>query len=88
MQLRTRIAFFWFLIDVLASTPRVLDDDALLPRVHAQGIKQSVLSVVVTKITRSQVIGICACCNYHESVDLGEKLVTVCFELLDMAHYI
>ena len=39
----------------------------LLPRAHAQGVKQSVLSVVVvTKIARSWVLGICACCNYHE----------------------
>ena len=63
-----------------------------LPRAHAQGVKQSVLSVVcllsvvVTKIARSRVLGICACCNYHELVDIGEKLASVRFELLNTAH--
>ena len=42
-------------------------------------------SVVTTKIARSRVLGICACCNYNESVDIGEKLVSVCFELLNVA---
>ena len=37
-------------------------------------------SVVVMKIARSQVLGICACCNYHELVDIGEKLVSVRIE--------
>ena len=40
-----------------------------LPCAHAQGVKQS-LSVVATIIARSQVLGICACCNYHELVDI------------------
>ena len=57
------------------------------PRAHAQGVKQSVLSVIViTKIARSRVLGICACCNYHELVDIGKKLASVGFELLNMAH--
>ena len=52
----------------------------LLPCAHAQGVKQSVLSVrrlssVITKIARSWVLGICVCCNYHRLVDVGEKLV-------------
>ena len=61
----------------------------LLPRTYAQGIKQSVCpSVVVivvvigTKIARSRVLGICACCNYNQSVDNGENLVCMPFELL------
>ena len=59
----------------------------LLPRTHAQGVKQLVLSVVVVmKIGRSRVLGICACCNYHKLVDIGEKLVSVCFRSLNMAH--
>ena len=61
----------------------------LLPQTHAQGVKQSVcLSVIVvgTKIARSQVLGICACCKHNELVDICEKLVSVCFKLLDMAH--
>ena len=45
-----------------------------------------VIAVVVTKITRSGVLSICSCCNYHELVDIGEKLVSVHFELLNMAH--
>ena len=40
----------------------------------------------ITKIARSLVLGICVCYNYHELVDVGEKLVSVCFELLNMAH--
>ena len=45
-----------------------------------------VVVVVITKIARSRVLGICVCCNYHELVDIGEKLVSVRFELLNMAH--
>ena len=63
----------------------------LLPRAHAQGVKQSVcMSIVVvvvvvfvgTKIARSRVLGICARCKHHQSVDIGEKLVYMRFELL------
>ena len=53
---------------------------ALLPRAHAQGVKQSVcLSVVVvvvvigTKIARSRVLGVCACCKHNQSVDIDEN---------------
>ena len=58
---------------------------------HAQGVKQSVcpsviVIVVGTKIARSQALGICVCCKYNKSVDICEKLVSVCFKLLDMAH--
>ena len=42
--------------------------------------------VVVTKIARSQVLHICVCCNYHELVDIVEKLVSMRFKLLNMAH--
>ena len=45
-----------------------------------------VVVVVVTKIARSRVLGICSCCNYHKLVDIGEKLVSVRFESLNMAH--
>ena len=58
----------------------------LLPRMHTQGVKQSVLSVIIMKIARSQVLGIFACCNYYELVDIVEKLVSLCFELLNLAH--
>ena len=61
----------------------------LLPSVHAQGVKQSILSVLsvaVTKIARSRVVGICACYNHHQFVDIGEKLVSLCFELVNVAH--
>ena len=58
-----------------------------LPRAHTQGVKQSVLSVVVImKIARSGVLSICSYCNYHELADIGEKLVSVRFELLNKAH--
>ena len=43
-------------------------------------------SVVVTKIARSRIRRIYTCCNYHELVDIGEKLASVCFKLLNMAH--
>ena len=36
----------------------------LLPHAHAQGVKQSI--VVVTKIARSGILSIYACCNYYE----------------------
>ena len=43
--------------------------------------------VVATQIARSRVLGICACCNYNKSVDIGEKLVSARFKLLNMAHW-
>ena len=46
----------------------------------------SVVVIIIIKIARSRVLGICACCNYHELVDIGEKLVSEHFELLNMAH--
>ena len=65
----------------------------LLPRAHAQGVKQSVcMSVVVvvvvvgTKIARSRVLGVCACCKHNQSIDIGEKLVYTRFELLKKAY--
>ena len=65
-----------------------------LPRAHAQGVKQSVcMSVVVvvvvvvgTKIARSRVLGVCACCKHNQSIDIGEKLVYTRFELLKKAY--
>ena len=35
-----------------------------------------------TKIARSRVLGICMCCKHNHLVDIGEKLVCMCFELL------
>ena len=67
----------------------------MLPRAHAQGVKQSVcMSVVVvvvvvvvgTKIARSRVLGVCACCKHNQSIDIGEKLVYTRFELLKKAY--
>ena len=65
----------------------VTGTDRLLPRTHAQGVKQSVCpSVVVvvvivigTKIARSRVLGVCVCCKHNQSVDIGEKLVCTRF---------
>ena len=45
-----------------------------------------VVVVVNMKITKSQDLGICACCKHNKSVDICEKLVSVHFELLNMAH--
>ena len=66
----------------------------MLPRAHAQGVKQSVcpsvivvvVVVVGTKIARSQVLGVCAYCKHNQSVDIGEKLVYAGFELLKRAY--
>ena len=58
----------------------------LLPRTHAQGVKQSVLSVVGTKIARSRDLGISATRNHNESVEIGEKLASVCFNYFGTAH--
>ena len=41
------------------------------------------MSSVATKIIRSRVLGICAWCNYYELVDIGEKLVSVRFEIAE-----
>ena len=61
----------------------------LLPRAHAQGVKQSSVVVVVvvvgTKIARSHVLDIYACCKHNQSVDIGAKLVCTRFELLKKA---
>ena len=60
----------------------------ILPCVHAQGVKKSIcLSVIIvvvsTKIARSRVLGICACCKHIQSVDISEKPR---FKLLKMAY--
>ena len=54
----------------------------ILPHTHAQGVQQLFcMSVVVTvividtKIARSRVLDICACCKYNQSLNIGEKLV-------------
>ena len=61
-----------------------------LPCVHAQGVKQSVcpsiVVVVGTKIARSRVLGVCACCKHNQLVDIGEKLVCTLFELPKKAY--
>ena len=60
----------------------------LLPRAHAQGVKQSSVVVVVvgTKIARSRVLGVYACCKHNQSIDIGEKLVCTGFEFLKKAY--
>ena len=61
----------------------------LLPRGHAQGVKQSVCpSVVVVgiKIAISCLLGICMCYKHNQSVDIGEKLVYTRFKLLKKAY--
>ena len=84
------------------NVPRVLcPRDIWLPHTHVQGVKQSVypsvvvvvIVVVSTKITRSRVLGICACCKHNQSVDIGEKLVCTHFAqkgllVLRIVHYL
>ena len=41
-----------------------------------------VVVVVGTKIARSRVPGVCACCKHNQSVDISEKLICTRFELL------
>ena len=59
-----------------------------LPRAHAQGagVKHAIADVTTIARYRSRVLRIYACCNYHELVDIDEKLASVRFELLNMAH--
>ena len=45
-----------------------------------------VVVVVGTKIARSRVLGVCACCKHNQSIDIGEKLVCTRFELLKKAY--
>ena len=45
-----------------------------------------VIVIVGTKIARSRDLGVYACWKHNESVDIYEKLVSVRFELLNMAH--
>ena len=54
-------------------------------------VRRSVVVVVVvvvvgTKIARSQVLGVCACCKHNQLVDIIEKLVSIHFELLKIAY--
>ena len=59
-----------------------------------QGVKQLVcLSVIVvviiivgTKIARSRVLDICACCKHNQAVEIGEKLICTRFEFLRKAY--
>ena len=39
------------------------------------------------EIAISRVLGICVCSNYNKSIDIGEKLVSVRFKWLNMAHW-
>ena len=55
----------------------------LLPRAHAQEVKQLVypsvavivIVVVGTKITISHLLGICACYKHNRSIDIGENFI-------------
>ena len=59
-----------------------------LPHVHAEGVKQLVLSVVICHRHENCQISssVHAVISYHELVDISEKLVSAHFELLNMAH--
>ena len=52
---------------------------------HMQGVKQLVcpsIVVIGTKVIKSQVLSIYACCKHNQSVDISEKLVSTHFKLL------
>ena len=54
----------------------------LLPSAHAQGVKPSLSSRKSADLEFS----VRAVLNYHGLIDIGEKLVSVFIELLNMAH--
>ena len=61
----------------------------ITPRACARGKAVGfvcLLSVVVTKIARSPHLGIWATRKYDESVEIGDKLVSLCFELIGKAY--
>ena len=63
----------------------------ITPRACARGkacpsVVVVVVVVVRTKITRSRVLGVCACCKHNQLVDIGEKLVFTGFEFLIKAY--
>ena len=45
-----------------------------------------IVVVVGTKITRSRILGIYACCKHNQLVDICEKLVCTHFELFKKAY--
>ena len=65
-----------------------------LPCMQMQGVKQSVLLFVVvvivvvvhTKITRSQFLGAVVSDQHCHNVENGEKVATLCSNVLDMDH--
>ena len=64
---------------------------SLLPRAHAQGVKQSVCRSVVHRrcwYESRQILGmhLSRRAVSTKTVDIGEQLVSVRFELLEMAH--
>ena len=87
------LLWFCLLIFILLiwNIQKLLVKFAYLPRAHAQGVKQSVCpSVVVvvvgTKIAKSRVLRVYACCKHNQSIDIGEKLVCTGFEFLKKAY--
>ena len=52
-------------------------NDYINPRAYVRGKANNIVIVIVisTKIARCQVLGICACCKYSQSIDIVEKLV-------------
>ena len=45
-----------------------------------------VVVVIGTKIAKSRVLGIFACCKHNQSVDIDEKLVCTRFKVLKKAY--
>ena len=67
----------------------LIDSTLYYPQGVKQSVRPSVIIVVVvvgTKITKSRVLGICACYKHNKSVDIGEKLVCMRFEFLKKAY--
>ena len=60
----------------------------ITPRTCARGKATAFVcpTFVVMKIARSRVLGICVRFIDHRLVDIGKKLISVSFELLNMAH--
>ena len=66
----------------------VLMRSAITPRACARGKAIGFVSqsVVVTKITRSPHLGTWATRKYDETVEIGDKLASICFESIGKPH--
>ena len=81
---KTSAAMVYNSMCVCDSVPDLALEEVVTPRACARGKVISLSSVVVvvvgTKIARSRDLGVYVCCKHNQSVDICEKLLSVCFE--------